>query len=199
MKKILIAALATAAFSTPAMAQFNQANVADVSTTSSQGDVQFTTTVPELVRVSGLQDITLDITEQMLNGGYSSRFDGNTRFCVYSNITAAGNYTISLTAGAATAGLVGGGSYALTGGHEGTGKIRYNVWMTDDTNAFKANMWLGNKPRFSSAAYSGTRPATTDCGGQTNTEMTVGVDQAAILAATAGTYKDTITVTVSVI
>ena len=188
MKKLLLAAVCAATFAAPAFA----ATDGSLSTTSSSGTVTFTTNIPNMVRVSGLNDMTINVTPAMLTEPYHSREDASDNFCVYSNAGANGNYKMSVSATPL------GGNFALTG----PGSLRYLIWLSDDpANQFKHNAHPGSS--FASATTAGglARPATLDCSdvsGGANASIHVGVDDTDLLAAVAGTYSDTITVTVSV-
>lgn len=149
-----------------------------------------------MVRVSGLDDMTIDVTTDMLTEPWTSREDANDTFCVYSNDGADGAYKMTVTA---TPG-VGDDStpFDLTGTG---GKLGYAIWTSDDTgNAFKGYTWNGNVQSYKSNGDSNGRRTTLDCGVQgDNANIHVGVNDTDIIAAQAGTYSDTVTVTVSVI
>lgn len=194
MAKFLRAAIAASALlSAPVMA----ATDGSLSTSSSVGTVDFTTVIPPLVKISGLTDMQINVTPAMLTNPYFSRQDAESQFCVYSNIGVDGGYSLKVDG---TAGVSGG--FGLTNSGAGTATLDYSVWVSDNVNdSFKNFTWPGNvEPAYKTTAGGKARPATTDCSDVgKNALVHVGVDNSKILAATAGTYKGTLTITVSTI
>lgn len=189
MKKLLIAAAAVA-FATPAMA----ATDGQLSTTSSTGTLEFNVNIPKMVRVSGLNDLTINVTPAMLTEPYFSREDANDTFCVYSNDGADGAYSMTVSANPNPGSS--GGAFALTGPES----LPYAVWTSDNTgNKFKTYSF-GQTVNYLANADGQGRPATLDCSGRgDNANIHVGVDDSKLIAAQAGNYHDTITVTVATI
>lgn len=187
MKKLLIAAAAVA-FATPAMA----ATDGELSTTSSAGTVEFNVNIPKMVRVSGLDDMTINVTPAMLTEPYFSREDANDTFCVYSNDGVDGAYAMTVSATSNTTGS--GGAFQLNGPEA----LPYAVWTSDDTgNKFK-NYSYGQTTSYLAGADGNGRATTLDCSNRgDNANIHVGVNDSALIAAQAGSYTDTITVTVS--
>ena len=190
MKKLLIAALAVAA-SAPAIA----ATDGELSTTTSTGTVTFNVNIPKMVRISGLNDMTIDITPAMLTEPYHSREDSNDTFCVYSNDGVDGAYTMSVSANPNSTGS--GGAFALTGPEA----LPYALWTSDNTsNKFKHYRFNGQTTTYAANADGLGRATTLNCGDRgDNANIHVGVDDSKIIAAQAGSYTDTITVTVATI
>lgn len=132
----------------------------------------------------------------MLTEPYHSREDATDLFCVYSNNGADGAYAMSVSAN--PSGVSGAGPFALTGAG---GSVPYSIWTSDNTgNQFKNWRFVGLTTNYSANADGLGRPTTTDCSDRAdNASLKVGVDDAALIAAQAGTYTDTITVTVSTV
>lgn len=190
MKKLLLAAAALAVAS-PAMAATDGA----LSTTSSVGSVDVTVNIPEMVRVSGLDDMVMDITPAALTNQFSNNVTVADSFCVYSNDGPDGDYAISV---AATPSGGGSGPYSLTGPES----LNYQIYLGDvqSGGASFQYQFPGNVETFSSAADGLGRRTTLDCSAQGNNAIIrFRVMSADAIAAQAGTYTDTITVTVAVI
>ncbi len=189
---LLITAVSAMAFAGVAHA----ATDGSLSSASSVGTLDVNATIPDMVRVSGLDDLTFAVTVADLTDPYTVRMDRTSDFCVYSNVTIDGNYDISV--GGAAASASGGYPYALS---DGTTELRHAVWVTDDpSNAFTGTYtWPGNTKNYQTTSGGQTRPSTTDCSviGD-NASLKVGIKDADILAVPAGTYTGTLTVTVAV-
>lgn len=197
MVKLLPAAIITSLILSPIMASSALAATdGSLSTSSSVGTVDFTAVIPPMVRISGLTDMTINVTPESATSQYFSREDSESKFCVYSNIGNDGGYTIKVDG---TAGAV--GPFALTNTADSS-KLDYAVWVSDDvTNAFKGFTWPGyTQTGYKTTAGGLARPATLNCSDTgKNASIHVGIDNTNILAAIAGTYKGTLTVTVSTI
>lgn len=188
MKKILgAAALATAVIASPAFA-------ADgiLSSTSSSADVDITTTIPKLVRISGLEDITLtaNATDLANTGGAYNR--GQT-FCVYSNDTTAGLYKLTVNGQAGAELNTGEAKYSLTGPEGQT--LSFALWTSDIASSVYAGGTRTPGVAKAGKTTAGGQPRTTtlNCGGTDNASMNVRFTNARILAAVAGTYTGTLT------
>jgi hypothetical protein len=191
MSKLLRALVAVSALAAaPAFA----ATDGDLSTSSSQGTVDFTTVIPQMVRISGLTDMTINVTPAALTNKFFSRQDAESQFCVYSNVGADGGYTMKVDG---DAGKTAGHAFALTGAD---GSLDYNVWVSDDTrNSFKNYTWPGNTVTgYKTTSGGKARPADLNCSAGKDALVHVGVDNSSIFAATAGTYKGTLKITVAV-
>jgi hypothetical protein len=190
MKKIaLVAILAATAVSAPALA----ATDGTLSTTSSTGTLDVNVNIPKMVRVSGLNDLTINVTPTLLTEPFFSREDATDKFCVYSNDGASGAYSMKITGAGAG---VGGAPFSLNGAG---GALPYYMWSSDTTNEFKDYLF-GQTTTYASGADGAGRRTTLNCSVQgNNASVKVGVNDADLIAAQAGTYSDTVTVTVSVI
>lgn len=192
MKNLVIGVAVLAMAATPALAEVDGA----LSTTDSVGSLDVTVNIPKMVRVSGLDDLTINVTPAMLTEPFFSRSDATSLFCVYSNDGADGAYNLTVTAN--QSGLGGATPFALTGPG---GALPYAIWTSDNTgNQFKNFRFSGGTTSYLANADGLGRPTTLDCTDRTeNASIKVGVLDANIIASQAGTYTDTITVTVSVI
>ena len=189
MSKLLRALVAVSALAAaPAFA----ATDGNLDTSSSQGSVDFTTVIPQMVRISGLTDMTLNVTPAALQNKYFSRQDAESQFCVYSNVGADGGYTMKVD------GDAGDGSHGF--GLTGPSKLAYNVWVSDDVNNhFKNYTWPGNVVTgYKTTSGGKARPTDLNCSGGKDALVHVGVDNKDIFAAVAGTYKRTLKITVAV-
>lgn len=192
MKKLAFAAAtAVLAVSSPAFAATDGA----LSTTSSTGTVQLNVNIPKMVRVSGLNDLTINVTPAMLTEPYFSREDATDTFCVYSNNGADGAYSMAVSANAGPGGDT---PFALTGTG---GSLPYAIWTSDNVGSqFKSFRFNGSNTSYISNGDGAGRRTTLDCSGLgDNASIKFGVKDSNLIAAQAGTYTDTVTVTVSVI
>ena len=190
MKKLLFAAAAIM-IATPALANTD----GNLSESSSQGSLDVTVNIPKMVRVSGLDDMTFNITPAMLTEPYFSREDQTSTFCVYSNDGANGAYSLQVSA---THSGVNGRPWGLTG--PSSSVLPYNIWTSDNTgNQFK-DYNFGQTVTYASNADGQGRRTTLNCSDHgDNATLKVGIDDADLLAAQAGAYTGTVTVTVSTI
>lgn len=191
MKKLFFAAAAASiAISAPAFAETDGV----LSTTSSTGTLDFSVTIPKMVRISGLDDLTINVTPALLTEPYFSREDVNDTFCVYSNDGPNGAYSMTVTGGNAGAG---GAPFSLSGAG---GNLGYYMWSSDNPgNAFK-NYLFGQTTTYASNGDGGPRRTTLDCSGAgDNANIHLGVTDADLIAAQAGSYTDTVTITVATI
>lgn len=141
---------------------------------TSTGSVVINATVPNLARISRLDDINL--------GTWSGAdLNGSDQFCVFSSTR---SYTITATSSNGTAAL-----FRLKDG--GTNYIPYTVTWTDSA---PTSLPLLNA--IASTPFA-TNATSTNCGGADNTTVTVNVPSAAIGAAPAGAYSDTLTLLVT--
>ncbi|MDB5714168.1 MAG: hypothetical protein JWO15_1565 [Sphingomonadales bacterium] len=199
MKKIImLAAVAAFTLASPAMA----AKDGKLSKNNSVGKLDITAVIPPMVRVSGLDDLRINVTPADLLNPYFNRQDAETKFCVYSNINAEGEYNITVDGDAAGPNS-NGSPFALSGAG---GKLNYAVWVSDDVNnGFRSAGSGWTYPGYTHTGYKTTagglaRPASISCSdvGE-NAALHIGIDNSQILAAQAGKYKGTLTVTVSTI
>lgn len=194
MKKLAFAAAtAVLAMSAPAFAATDGA----LSETDSTGTVQVNVNIPKMVRVSGLNDMTIDVTPTMLTEPYHSREDATDTFCVYSNNGIDGAYSMAVTA--TPSGVSGSAPFALSGAG---GSLPYAMWTSDNVaNSFKNYRFNGSTTSYLSNGDGAGRRTTLDCSGGANNNAIIrfGVNDTDLIAAQAGSYTDTVTVTVSVV
>lgn len=145
---------------------------------TSTGTSVITLTVPDLVKISNMNDIT------MTHNGVDA-FDGTDDVCVYRNIT--GDYAVQAQSANDPNGAGTGGTYTLSDG--GTSEVAYSV------------DWAGTAldEDVKSAVFAGGADTTqTDCGGVPNVTVTVSATEAEVGAATAtGAHTDTLSLIVS--
>ena len=196
MKKLLIAAAASALFAGAAQAQTDGA----LSTTSSTGTFDVSAEVVPMVRISGLDDIDLTIDPATLASNFGST-SGTTQFCVFSNYNALGAYNVRVV-GAASSDT--GNPYALTGGSTGT-TLNHTVGYYDNAtySSTAATFMRNSLTRASENTRGGqARSTTTDCSsnglGGSNSSLRVTIRNPQAIAALADTYAGTLDVVVSV-
>jgi len=192
VKKILNAAVLAAAFiASPALAQDGA-----LSSTSSSAEVDITTNIPKLVRISGLEDITLNASAADLANAGGAYNRGQT-FCVYSNDTMAGLYKLSVNGQAGAELNTGEAKYSLSGPEGQT--LSFSLWTSDIANNAYAGGTAtpGVAKSFKTTSGGQTRTTTLNCNGTENASMNVRFTNARILAAVAGSYTGTLTFVVS--
>jgi|GEM_PF-1507236 len=196
MKKLIFTAAALALFAGAAHAETDGV----LSATSSTGTFDVSATVVPMVRISGLDDITLTIDPATLASNFGTT-SGRTQFCVFSNVDAAGAYNVQVL-GAAGDGL--GNPYGLTGQDQG-GQLNHTVGYWDNAayNSVAAQFMRPSITRASINTRNGqARATTTDCSsnglGGSNASINIGIRNAEAIAALADTYTGTLTVVVSV-
>ena len=190
MKKLLFAAVA-AAMATPAMA----ATDGSLSTTDSTGTLDVTVNIPEMVRISGLDDLTINITPASLTSPFFNDSTESSSFCVYSNDGPDGEYSLTVNASASG---VSGTPYALTGPET----LPYSIFAGDEQSGTASFVYQfpGKVNTFSANADGLGRPTTLNCSNRgDNAIIRARVNNSDAIAVQAGTYTDTVTVTVAVI
>lgn len=197
MKKLMIAAAAIA-FASPAMA----ATDGDLSETSSTGTVDINVNIPKMVRISGLTDMFIQISPSSINNPYANNSTAADSFCVYSNDGPNGAYSLSVQANTTGGGSpYGGGRPWALAGDNGT-YLPYVIYTGDVQSGGASFSWTGpsSTKTFESNGDGLGRRATLDCSDLgDNAIIRARVYNDDVLAAEAGDYTDTITVTVSVI
>ena len=194
MKKLITLAVATAAL-TAGMA--NAATDGALDGAASSGTLDVNVTVAPMVKISGLDDITLNIDAATINSNFGST-RGLSQFCVFSNVDALGSYNVDVTSPVFGAN---GNPFALLGAASGT---NLNVTASYYDNAaydsiastFQQNG--GALDAMQNTRGGQARATTLDCNGSDNSSLQVGVRNSEALAALADTYSSTLTVTVSV-
>ncbi|WP_143435421.1 hypothetical protein [Henriciella aquimarina] len=156
-------------------------------------EVQINATVAPIVRISGLADeLNFNLGEAFFNQSGPNTYQ-NDMFCVYSNVSDAGSY--SITASGTPAPAFGSNAWAI----ENTGGdiLAFTMKVFDgslDRVVGPGDNWSG----FSSAAWTGTRPDTGDCvdtGDNTRLQVTFSKDD--VLGANAGEYTGSVTLIAS--
>jgi hypothetical protein len=197
MKKILFSVAAAALMSTSAFAATDGSPGVN-----STGNADINVTIDPFVSISGLDDLTINIAASNINSSAPNNRAGEdvTYFCVFSNVTAAGTYTIT-----ATSEYEGseGNPFGLRGPQEtqlnymasfrdqGTGSPFVSGGSLARNQARQATTTAGNQ----------NRPTDFNCSnvtGGSNAAIGIGVRNSVALAALAGTYTGTLTVTVAV-
>lgn len=196
MKKLIVTTAALVLFAGAAQAQTDGA----LSSSSSTGTFDLTATVAPMVRVSGLDDITLTIDPATLASNFGTT-NGRTQFCVFSNVDAAGSYKVQVL------GRNGDGRanpYGLAGQNTGT-QLNHTVgyWDASTYNSVSALFMRPSITRASINTQGGqARATTTDCSsnglGGSNASINVGIRNTEAIAALADTYAGELTVVVSV-
>lgn len=167
-----------------------------LSETASVATVNVTTIIPKMVRISGLEDINLNVTAASVATGSGAQ-DVGQRFCVYSNDTSNGLYKLTVDGQAGAELNSGEAKYAITG-PEGT-TLSFALWTSDQaSNVYvRGTNAPGVAREFRTTAGGQTRPTTLNCNGNDNASMNVRFSNARILAALAGSYTGTLTFTVA--
>lgn len=190
MKKLLLTAAAIA-FASPAMA----ATDGVLSETSSEGTLEVTVDIPKMVRISGLDDINIDVSPANIVDGGNNHITGSSEFCVYSNNGQDGAYSISVDA--STSG-VSGRPYLLAGAAE---NLNYTIYLGELGGGDEFQyQFPSNVETFDSNSDGNGRRTTLDCSDRgDNAIIRARVWEDDVIAAQAGIYTDTITVTVAVV
>lgn len=168
--KTLAAAVTLAAVAAPALAVDGT-----FSTTQSQGSTVITANIGNLVRISNIDDpITL-----LPNAGGDLTYTDN--ICLFRN--GVDNQNLNMTFASAT----GVGSFLVTDGVNNVGYVvalvagTFNGAVTENT-VTTANASSDNTPT---------------CGGADNASYSLTIPQASVVAAVAGNYTDTLTITIA--
>ena len=195
MRKLLIGAAAAALISTSA-----QAATPGTPGASSTGSTDVTVNIDEFVNIRGLDDLQIDIAASDINEATPNNRAGQavTQFCVFSNVNSAGAYNFSATSAIAGAA---GNPFGLTG-PEGT-QLNYAAWYRDQPTSPFNGTYLNRNQVYSGATTAGSQARATDfncsnVAGGNNASLGIGVRNSQALAALAGTYNGTLTVTVAV-
>ena len=142
---------------------------------TSTGDLLITATIPGLIQISNLDDISLGTYTG--SGGLS----GSDTVCVYRN----GASTYDVTATTSGAGT---GSFVLT---DGSNNIAYTVTYDDGNGATTMTYGTALTNRQNASTTS------TSCGGSTNATVAVSVADADLQGKPAGTYSSTLVLVVA--
>jgi len=193
MKKILFSVAAAALMSTSAFAATDGTPGA-----TSTGTAEINVNILPFVNISGLDDLTINIAAGNINQSAPTDRAGEavTRFCVFSNVTSNGNYRIT-----ATSALPGSGDnpFGLAGPN---GTLNYLAFFTAGTGSPFSGSPLARDAALGTTTTAGGQPRPTDfnCSnvGGSNAAIGIGVRNSVALAALAGQYAGTLTVTVAV-
>ncbi len=195
MKKILFSVAAAALMSTSAFAATNGSPGVN-----STGNADINVTIDPFVSITNLDDLTINIAAGNINGSAPTGRAGEavTRFCVFSNVDLIGRYRIT-----ATSFLAGSDSnpFGLTG-PDGT-QLNYLAFFTASGTASPfegSSLERGIALPATTTAFSQPRPTDFNCSNLSgsNAAIGIGVRNSVALAALAGTYTGTLTVTVAV-
>lgn len=194
MKKLLLATAVAALFAGAANAQDGTLG------TTSTGGFEVTATVVPMVRISGLDDISLTIDPATLASNFGTT-NGRTQFCVFSNVDATGAYNVRVLGSAPGDNA---NPYGLAGATSGT-QLNHTVGFYDAAayNSIAATFMRPSTQRASMNTRAGqARATTTDCSanglGGANASINVGIRNSVAIAALADTYAGDLTVVVSV-
>ena len=165
----LVAALIAAG---PTAQAANDGNLGATST----GDIDITLNVPNMAQISGLTDITVNYPA---TGGDVTRAIS---FCVFSSTRL---YTIRATS------ANGDGATNTFRLHDSGNYIPYEIDWTDDGGT------ATNLDHNQNLASQNTNATAVDCGGGTNTSLTLRITEAAVAAVPAASYQDNLTLLVT--
>lgn len=149
--------------------------------TTSTGTTNISLTIPALVKISDLDDITLGTLSNI-----TSNVKGDTQACIYSN-SAAGGYRVTVT-GSGT-----GNAFTVA---DGSGNdIAYTAYWKDDITAGDGTQ-LTSGSQLSGQLNADTTSITCANTGK-NAKFTVEFGQGALAAAPQGSYTGTATITIA--
>ncbi|MHA3840735.1 hypothetical protein ACX0GZ_05890 [Sphingomonas aestuarii] len=194
MKKALgFATALVALYATPA---FAQAGDGQLSQTQSSASFNVTTNIPQMVRISGLEDLTLNVTAASVASGTGAQ-NVSQRFCVYSNSTLQGLYKLTADGQSGDELNSGEAKFSLNG-PEGT-RLSFALWTSDRASDvyYKGTATPGVAKSMQTAHNGQARATTLNCNGTDNASMNVRFTNARLLAALAGSYTGTLTFTVA--
>ncbi len=192
MKILVLAATCAALAASPAFAQVTDG---DLSQTASASTFNVTTVIPKMVRISGLEDITLNITAAQVSNSAGAQTPSQ-RFCVYSNDTADGLYKISVGGVTSAVASTTEEKFAIAGPG---GSLPFGVWVSDQAS----NPWGGSNAvpgsfyNKKTTAGGQSRPTTLNCNGVENASLALKINNSRILAALQGSYTGQLTITVA--
>lgn len=138
-------------------------------------------TIPALVQISGLSNITLAPTN------FGSPVIGSTTACIYTNvISPLGSYYVTASSSNASSGtfrLANGGSF-----------ISYNAYW-NNTSAATQNVLLTSGIK--TAQQSGGNDTALTCSGTPNANFNIRITSAQVTGVAPATYTDTVTIVIS--
>ena len=138
-------------------------------------------TVPALVQISGLGNITLSPTN------FSSPITGDTTACIYTNvISPLGSYYVTATSNNASS-----GAFRVT---NGSAFITYSAfWNSTSSPTQTTPLASGTK----TTQQLGGSSTSLTCGGTPNANFNISLTSTQVAGAPAATYTDTVTVLIS--
>lgn len=149
--------------------------------TTTTGTVNVSITIPPLVEVTGLTDITLGSTS-------SFPATGNTTACIYSNVTSpAGSYYVTATSQNSS-----GANFRVK--DSGTNFIVYSAFW-NNTSAATQNTALTSGTK--TAQQTGGNATSLTCGGSANANFNLSFSAAQVQGVQAATYTDVVTVLIT--
>ncbi len=140
-----------------------------------------TVTIPALVQISGLSDISLSPTN------FGIAVTGNTTVCIYTNvISPLGSYFVTATSANPSS-----GAFRVA---NGSNFITYNAfWNGTSSPTQTTSLSSGTK----TTQQSGGNSASLTCSGTPNANFNISLSSAQVLGASAATYTDTVTLVIS--
>lgn len=148
---------------------------------TSTGIVSISITIPSLVQVSSLSDITLGSTS-------SFPATGSTTACIYSNVASpSGSYYVT-----ATSSNTSGTDFRVK--DSGTDYIVYSAYWNNASSATQTTtLTSGTK----TAQQTGGSATSLTCGGTPNANFNISFSASQVQGAPAATYSDTVTLVIS--
>lgn len=149
--------------------------------TSSTGTVNVSITIPALVQITGLSDITLGSTS-------SFPATGNTTACIYSNVASPlGSYYVT-----AASQNTSGTDFRVK--DSGTNFIAYSAYWNNTSAATQTTaLTSGTK----TAQQTGGSAVSLTCGGSSNANFNISFSASEVQGAPAATYTDVVTILIT--
>lgn len=149
--------------------------------TSSTATINISITIPSLVQISGLTDITLGSTS-------SFPATGNTTACIYSNVASPlGSYYVT-----ASSTNTSGTDFRVK--DSGTDYIVYSAYWNNTSSASQTtSLTSGTK----TAQQTGGSAVSLTCGGTANANFNVNFNSSQVQGAPAASYSDVVTLIIS--
>lgn len=149
--------------------------------TTSTGTVNVSITIPALVQITGLSDITLGSTS-------SFPATGNTTACIYSNVASPlGSYFVT-----ATSQNTSGADFRVK--DSGTNYIVYSAFWNNTSAATQTTaLTSGTK----TAQQTGGSAVSLTCGGSSNANFNISFSTAQVQGVPAATYTDVVTLLIT--
>lgn len=186
MRRIYRLLTLVALLSAPILTTQAATNPADPGATST-GTSDISVTIPKLVKISGISDLT-----EAGYDGSAGGVDMDDDVCIYANLGAGGNYTVTISGGSNG---WGGGTAAgfFVGNNANAQEIAYAVAWNDVTGTAGGVAVTHGVDLTTQTGYSNAE----DCGASTNANFRVTLTQANLLAVLNGTYTGTLTIVIT--